>query len=224
MKAFHNYQKVKDKYLSRVIAHRKADEIIQGTYWKDGKGCAVGCTIHGDNHKSYEVELGIPEWLARLEDKIFEGMSIERSKSWPQEFLEAINVGADLNKIKIPFLIFIVESARENFNHKEYPKVLAAIDGVLTGLKRDTIDFEKLKVARRAAAYAAAAYAAAAAADAAYAAAAAADAAYAAAAYAAYAAAAAAAADAAYAAAAARRKTYEKFADKLLELLRTSKP
>ncbi len=53
--------------------------------------------------------LGIPEWLARLEDCIFEGLSKKRSKKWPLEFSDAINIGADLNKIKIPFIVFILE-------------------------------------------------------------------------------------------------------------------
>ncbi len=46
LRAFHNNPKVKSKYLARVKAHEKADEIIKGTYWQGGKGCAVGCTIH----------------------------------------------------------------------------------------------------------------------------------------------------------------------------------
>jgi hypothetical protein len=218
MLAFFNDETIKAKYLTRVRDHQKADEIIKGKYWEKGKGCAVGCTIHGSDHSAYERELGIPTWLAKLEDRIFEGLPIARAKEWPAEFLSAITPGTDLEQIKIPFLIFIVESARENFDHKKYPKQLKAIDGVLVELRKDVIDFDALKVAR-AAAYAAYAYAAAAAAAAAaYAAAAAA---YAAAAYdaAADADAAYAAAAAAYADAAAREQAYLKFADKLLELL-----
>jgi hypothetical protein len=248
MNAFHNDQSIKDKYLMRVSAHQKADEIIKGKYWESGKGCAVGCTIHSDNHSDYETELGIPSWLAHLEDRIFEGLPNARAMNWPVEFLEAIKPGQDLDKIKIPFLIFIVESAKEKFNHKKYPKTLKAIDGVLIELKKEVIDLDKLREARRLARTAAdaAAAAAAAAADAADAAdaAAAAYAAYAAsyaaadaaAAYAAYAASyadadaaaayAAAAADAADAAAAAayatRQNAFVKFADKLLELIRTT--
>ena len=160
MKAFLNDEKVKTKYLNRIIAHQKADEIIKGSYWNGstGKGCAVGCTIHGDRHKDYETELGIPEWLARLEDRIFESLPVERSKKWPKEFLESINVGADLEKIKIPFFIFVVESAHSNFDHKKYPKQHKAIENVLKELKRKTINKDKL---RAAAAVAYAAYAAA---------------------------------------------------------------
>lgn len=47
MKAFHNDKKIKAKYLARVKAHIKAGEVIKGKYWENGKGCAVGCTIHG---------------------------------------------------------------------------------------------------------------------------------------------------------------------------------
>ena len=68
LKAFHNNPKIKQKYEDRVKAHQKADRIIRGQYWENGKGCAVGCTIEGSQHKKYETELGIPEWVARLTD------------------------------------------------------------------------------------------------------------------------------------------------------------
>ena len=102
MKAFHDDQKIKDKYLKRVADHQAADEIIKGDYWtRDGKGCAVGCTIHGSSHAAYETELGIPKWIAHLEDRIFEGLPIARAKQWPKEFLLTITPGQDLEKVKI---------------------------------------------------------------------------------------------------------------------------
>jgi hypothetical protein len=54
--------------------------------------------------------LQIPEWLVRLEDKIFEGLSEEESKEWPLRFSEAINEEADLDKIKPAFLVYVLES------------------------------------------------------------------------------------------------------------------
>jgi len=166
MQAFHNNPAIKEKYLARVRAHAAADEIIHGKYWEDGKGCAVGCTIHSGNHAAYETELGIPQWLARVEDRLFEGMTNGTSMTWPIRFLEAIPVGADLQPIFIPFLIIIVERARTHFDHKKYPQQLKAIDDVLNKLKANASE----KDLRAAAAYA---YAAADAADAAAAAAAA---------------------------------------------------
>lgn len=84
--AFHGDKKIKHKYLSRVRQHRLEDEIIKGTYWENGKGCAVGCTLHSSNHVAYETELGIPETLARLEDGIFEGLPLKESQEWPENF------------------------------------------------------------------------------------------------------------------------------------------
>ena len=109
MLSFHNDPKIKKKYLDRVIAHQKADEIIKGKYWEGGKGCAVGCTIHSSNHNAYEQELGIPEWLAKLEDTIFEGLPNDKAKKWPQEFLKAIKVGVDLEPVKWEFCAFILK-------------------------------------------------------------------------------------------------------------------
>jgi hypothetical protein len=153
MKAFHNDKEIKKKYLARVKAHQKADEIIKGQYWKKGKGCAVGCTIHNSDHKAYETELGVPEWLARVEDTFFENLPNEKAMLWPAQFLEAINVGADLNKIKAPFMIYILEQALENFDHEKYPDVVTAIEHVsdLWTIDPEQTDDEAWSAARSAA-------------------------------------------------------------------------
>ena len=131
MLSFHNDPKIKKKYLARVIAHRKADEIIKGKYWEGGKGCAVGCAIHSGNHSLYESELGIPEWLARVEDVLFEGMENKIAMKWPERFFKATPLGKDLNKIKAPFLIFVLESALEKFDHDKYPECKKTIGTVI---------------------------------------------------------------------------------------------
>ena len=222
MLSFHNEQKIKDKYVARVIAHRKADNLIQGTGWKDGKGCAVGCTLEKYDHKAYEDELGIPEWLAKVEDTLFEGMSKEDAIGWPEDFLKAIPVGVDLEQVKASFLIFILQTALDTFDHEKFPDCKKSIDRVIDLYSSGETDLDNFHAARAAAAFAAdatAAFAANAAfaADAADAAFAARAAAYAAdAAYAAYATYA--AARAAYAAYAAGGE-YKKFANKLIEIM-----
>ncbi len=55
MQTFHNDTKIKKQLLIQLQAHYKADEIIKGKYWNDGKGCAVGCTVHSANHKEFET-------------------------------------------------------------------------------------------------------------------------------------------------------------------------
>jgi hypothetical protein len=227
--SFHNDQFIKDKYVARVKAHKEADEIIQNYgYWKNGKGCAVGCSVHGSNHKDYETELGIPEWLARVEDRIFEGLSTDRSKSWPLEFLEAIPIGKDLNKIEAPFVIFILESTLANFDHKKYPDIKSAIEECIRLYRVGDLDPSAAWSAAEAAAWSAAESAArsatlGAARSAAWSAAwsAAESAAWSAAWSATLGAAWSATLGAAWSAtlAAAESAAYEKFADKLLELL-----
>jgi hypothetical protein len=108
MKAYHNNESVKQFYLDRVAAHEAADEVVQGLYWENGKGCAVGCTIHSDQHSDYPELLGVPEELARLQDAIFEGLSPERARTFPREFLTAINVGADLSKVGNRFMVWLL--------------------------------------------------------------------------------------------------------------------
>src|SRR5262245_39209382 len=108
MLAFHNNQSVKDKYLARVKAHREADELIKGQYWKNGKGCAVGCTLHSDNHKAYETKLGIPQQLAYLEDCIFERLPNKKAMKWPERFLSAIRPGADLLLVWPKFTVWLL--------------------------------------------------------------------------------------------------------------------
>jgi hypothetical protein len=103
--AYHNDLKLKERVLLKMDAHRKADELVQGYgYWEDGKGCAIGCLIESDNHMAYESKFGIPAMLAYLEDRIFEGLPKEHAQLWPERFLSAINVGADLSKVGWLFL------------------------------------------------------------------------------------------------------------------------
>lgn len=99
LRAFHGDQAIKDKYLDRVRMHRAADNLIHGTGWENGKGCAIGCTLEAYDHSQYPVELGIPEVLARIEDRLFEGMTNGDSQAWPEQFLEAITPGADLSMV-----------------------------------------------------------------------------------------------------------------------------
>jgi hypothetical protein len=108
LRAFHGDASVQATYLGRVRAHAAADEIVQGQYWDRGKGCAVGCTIHGSSHAVYETELGIPRILARLEDRLFEAMAIADAKGWPERFLVAIPIGADLSLVWPRFAVWML--------------------------------------------------------------------------------------------------------------------
>jgi hypothetical protein len=141
--AFHNDPAIKKKYLARVRAHRKADEIVKGQFWEKGKGCAIGCTIHSSIHSDYETELGIPEWVAHVEDVIFEGLPNKRAKLWPEEFLSAIPVGADLNGVNSPFIVFVLRSTLDKFDHDKFPKVKTCVGAVIELYETKVVDLAK---------------------------------------------------------------------------------
>ena len=217
--AYHGQQAVKDKYVARVKAHGIADEIVRGRYWERGKGCAVGCTIHGNDHQRYETELGIPRRLAHLEDRIFEGMANGSSKEFPLRFLSAIEPGADLSLVWHHFAHWLLVDPEDGvlqYARKKATKDAIKLVAILyaRAARGEVVTSDEWSSARRTdaayAAYAVAAYAVAAAATAyaggggcaAYAGATAASAAYASATY-----------------VAAQRQAHERQADKLIELL-----
>ena len=138
MKSFHSSQAVKDKYLNRLMEHHRMDKIIQGEGWNGDGGCAVGCTLEKYNHKAYEDELGLPEWLARLEDSIFEGLPEEKAPKFAVDFLTSIPVGVDVEKVKWKFCSFILKENIErvlglkNISDELKKQVVDSIRGVLT--------------------------------------------------------------------------------------------
>jgi hypothetical protein len=155
----------KADFVKELEVHQKADRFAKGLYGNmEGftKGCAVGCSLESiartkklkfryDDHSLYPVHLGIPEWLARVEDSIFEGLPLERSKKWPVEFAQAINEGADLEKVKGPFLISTLKETLKTFDHSAYPDVKAAVDGSIALWEREDIgSAEWTKAAARA--------------------------------------------------------------------------
>src|SRR5258708_976960 len=143
--SYKNDKNLKKIFLEEIIKHRKADQIVQGTYGRENgiwKGCAVGCSIHSLNirlnktystsdHSVYETELGIPEWLARLEDGIFEGLSVEEAKLWPEKFAKAIPVGVNLEPVKWKFSTYLL---KENIDR------VLSLDNISDELKKQVVD------------------------------------------------------------------------------------
>ena len=207
--AFHNDPQLAVAVRDQVAAHTAADEIIQGKYWENGKGCFIGCIAHGSSPTVVEQMTGFPIMLTKIAESIFEGLPNDVAKGFPKRVIEAANVGADLSLVSWKFLHWLIDDVLTEFaDNKTRAACSPALDIVAAKSRGEEISSD----AADAAADAAAAYAARAAA---YAARAAAYAARAAAAYAARAAAYA----AAYAARAADAAARIRQADKLVELL-----
>lgn len=169
MLTFHNDPQIKEKYLTRLKTHATADEIIQGTGWENGKGCAIGCTLENYDHKAFETELGVPEWLARLEDQIFEGLPNSDAKKFAVDFLEAVPVGVELERVKWGFLVFVLEENAKTItklrisDEKKERLLLVNLNILLiikTAFETGNLDKVALRAPRAAAAAYAAAYAA----------------------------------------------------------------
>ena len=135
LRAFHGDEKIKEKYLARVKEHARLDNIIKGQYWQYGKGCAVGCTIQCDSHLAYEIELGIPSVIARLEDIIFEKMNNNKAKTFPVKFLSSINTGADLSLVWPKFVVWLLDDPIDGVG-KYITEAKPAFNKVVDGYKR----------------------------------------------------------------------------------------
>ena len=159
LKAYHGSPEIKAKYLARVRRHREADELIKGQYWRNGKGCAVGCTLEERfaeaRHAAYETDLGIPVALARLEDSIFEGLQDSEAQLWPERFLSAIQPGADLSGVADKFLLALLVDDQHGVWQVADGRGKQAVDGVAALLRRKiagkTVTAEEWTAAARAA-------------------------------------------------------------------------
>ena len=129
MQAYHDNPKLKQDFLAELRRHQAADAFVQGTYGETDdtgtfRGCAVGCSIQSlntiqhrqiqrDDHGSYAVTIGIPEPLAYLEDRIFEGLPVKQAKQWPLRFAGAITPGADLSLVIPRFMAWLMEDLEQ---------------------------------------------------------------------------------------------------------------
>jgi hypothetical protein len=154
MLAYHNDPTIKAKLLADLQAHADADRLVKGQYWENGKGCAVGCTLQSfgaDNtsdHAEYERLLGIPQILARLEDVIFEGLPNVAARRWPMRFSAAIIPGVDLSRVGWQFLYWLLTDELPKTDDERVNAAIAQCAAVLLPLTRgEPVDREAASAA-----------------------------------------------------------------------------
>ena len=115
MRAFIDAEVPKAELVDVLAWHREKGRLAQGWYyWRHGRGCAVGCTLHEfapgeeEDHRLYERLFGIPESLAYLEDSIFEGLDVVSARTWPERFARAIPEGANLGNVADRIALWII--------------------------------------------------------------------------------------------------------------------
>jgi len=150
-------QETKDNLINEAIIHRTQDLLIKGQFWDGHKGCSVGCFVKTEEqpHAKLAEITGMPEYMHRLQDTLFEGLPEEICYHWSERFFKAAPVGLpheeyDL-KVRNPFLVVVLKSTLETFNHNENPKVKEAIDTVIKLYEDGETDLTKFKAAAAAA-------------------------------------------------------------------------
>ena len=161
MLAYHNDPAIKAKLLADLQAHADADRLVKGQYWQNGRGCAVSCTLQSvgaagdaDNHSEYETRLGIPQMLAQLEDRIFEGLPNADAMRWPMRFSAAINPGADLSLVGWKFLHWLLTQGLPRVKDSAVKAAIAQCADVLLPLTLGESFDRATDAAARAATYA----------------------------------------------------------------------
>ena len=95
-------QEQKTHWVNKAKRHQELDQFKQGLWWneKTEKGCEFGCLLEQDENVLRDAPelMNIPAWVVHIFEKIFEGLSVEDSKTWVVDSLDAIPVDADLTE------------------------------------------------------------------------------------------------------------------------------
>jgi hypothetical protein len=152
MLSFFGDQCFRDAVVELAREYQRLDQIIQGQYWKqcdDGiwRGCSIGCILHSSDHMAYEQHLGLPVFLAYMNEHIFESLPKDEAKFWPLRFIEAVPVGVNLELVFPRFMHWLLsdpQGLRQYANARTLPifetmahQYAARIDGV--PFDRDTV-------------------------------------------------------------------------------------
>lgn len=153
-------QEIKDRFVSEAIQHREADLYIKGCFWDGHKGCSIGCSAKTNKypHAKLAGMTGLPEWLHWLQDTIFEGLPSPDNLYWTEQLFSAIPAGSteeSLEQVKRDFLVIVLKSTFDTFDHEKFAEIKKAIDNVIELYESGETDLTKFKDAARAAAYAA---------------------------------------------------------------------
>ena len=131
MLSFHGDLDLKNKCINQYKLMKKVIDFLR----KIGviKKYHLNIFLDIKNVKSEEIEekLGIPTWLAYLQEEMFLFFSRNNPSScslcddFPLRFLESIPVGVNLNQIKVPFLVYVLENLLSSINDKNSIKYIS---------------------------------------------------------------------------------------------------
>jgi hypothetical protein len=109
--SFHGDAALKAEHVAQAEHHAAADMLASGTYGQGSgaefRGCSVGCFAHeidpnryGSWHETVAEARGLPEWLVRLQDSMFEGLPADDRASFHVQLAKRIPVGVSLAPVQ----------------------------------------------------------------------------------------------------------------------------
>ena len=147
--AYNNDPVFKQELIDISIIRRQKGQYIKGTFGEDNieddvfMGCSVGCSVVDvcaikgikldvdflSDHAWFAEKLGVPVFITRLQDCIFEGVSDAKREAWTTDFFSAINEGSDLSQVTPKFLKFLLEDVLKHVQDEKHALQKDAING-----------------------------------------------------------------------------------------------
>ncbi|HEV2682616.1 MAG TPA: hypothetical protein VGV14_19095, partial [Rhodanobacter sp.] len=151
--SYHNDPSIKAFHVAQAKHHYEADMLVSGTYGENEgasfRGCSIGCMAHdidpsadSNFHAIVANHAGWPEWLARLNDLIFEGLPAGERERFHVDLREAIPVGVDLEPVRHRLVLLRIDrliahqSANVGKNGEAIDTVIAGTLAALTQVRR----------------------------------------------------------------------------------------
>ena len=159
MVAWHGETGLKDAVMDRLREHRRLDEIVQGVYFDDGRGCHIGCITHArnDTHSVAERLFGIEQRVGYWLEAVFEGLPKKDCAAWVLNGTESIPVGADLSRCHHQFGAWILGESGlltiTEANRKAIEGVRLLHERATAGLVVSQKEWESARSAARSAAW-----------------------------------------------------------------------
>lgn len=133
LRAFKNSTFTKAQAVANAKMHRDQDHLMAGLYYENGsaewKGCSVGCFTKDPNggHDRYPELFGLPTWLAKFQDMMFEQLPQEDKAWWHVSLFSAIKTGQDMEIVLHRFMGHVL-TGRLVFDAEKFPQVQAVIE------------------------------------------------------------------------------------------------
>lgn len=121
------------------LARARGDVLAREHYGPTlGMGSPLGAVLDSldGGHELYEHELGIPAVLADLEARLAHYLPPDEAERWPERFLQAIPVGADLALVWPRFAVWLLTDPDHGARRLADQSVCLAIERVVALYQR----------------------------------------------------------------------------------------